>query len=63
MTGRLGASADGSSTLPDSINLIKKALATQVPFFISILKAVPPARRAVQLLGFGLRRGAYSAEH
>ena len=32
MTGRLGASADGSSTLPDSINLIKKALAKQVPF-------------------------------
>ena len=34
MTGRLGASADGSSTLPDSINLIKKALAEQVPFLL-----------------------------
>lgn len=35
MTGRLGASADGSSTLPDSINLIKKGTCLAGAFFIA----------------------------
>ena len=35
MTGRLGASADGSSTLPDSINLNKKGTCSASAFFIA----------------------------
>jgi hypothetical protein len=53
MTGRLGASADGSSTLPDSINLIKKALAKQVPFLYhrKMMSKVKAALRAAFTFG------------